>query len=292
MAHLKEVYPNDELYFIVGADMLKSFKNWKNPKDILKLCTLVCCEREGEEGFDESFKEVESLFNTKIIRLPFVGKEVSSTRIRVLASLGEEFNEYTSPKVCQYIQSRGLYLLPRLLEVKEFISEERWQHSVRVAILCAEKSALANITEKEAIAMSALHDVAKNLKTDSGYLKGFTAPEDVPEPVMHQFTGAYVAGNYFNLKDERLLNAIKYHTSGRENMTEVEALLFLSDMLEEGRKFPQVDYLRKLFDQDLYLCLYEALKHQVEYLKSTGKSIYDLTEKAYKFYKEKYENDK
>jgi predicted HD superfamily hydrolase involved in NAD metabolism len=109
---------------------------------------------------------------------------------------------------------------------------------------------------------------------------------------MHQFSGAYMAANYFNLQDERLVDAIRYHTSGRENMSEAEALLFLSDMLEEGRMFPHVDELRELFNKDLYLCLYKALKHQVEYLEGTGKPIYDLTNKAYNYYKEKYENDK
>jgi nicotinate-nucleotide adenylyltransferase len=289
MQHFKEVYPNDELYFIIGADMLKSFKSWKNPKEILSYCTLACCERDGENSFESCRQDVEQTFGVNVLRIPYFGKKVSSTRVRVLASLDEDFSQYIPQKVCQYIQSRGLYLMPRLLEVKEFISHERWLHSVRVAILCAERADMAHLTEKEAIAISALHDVAKYLKPDSNYLKGFVCPPNVPEPVLHQFTGAYMALNYFNLKDERLLNAIKYHTSGRENMSEAEAVLFLSDMLEEGRNFPHVDELRELFKDNLYYCLYKALKYQVEYLNKSDKPVYDLTERAYNYYKEKFE---
>jgi nicotinate-nucleotide adenylyltransferase len=290
--HFKEVYPDDELYFIIGADMLKSFKTWKNPERILECFTLACCEREGENSFESDICEVEGKFLKKVVKIPYYGKKVSSTKVRVLAALDEDFSEYIPPQVCQYIQSKGLYIMPRLIEAKDFLTEERWQHCVRVAVLCAQKADMAHITEKEAVTIGALHDVAKYIKPESGYLKDFVPPKDVPEPVMHQFSGAYMAANYFNLQDERLVDAIRYHTSGRENMSEAEALLFLSDMLEEGRTFPHVDELRELFNKDLYLCLYMALKHQVEYLEGTGKPIYDLTNKAYNYYKEKYENDK
>jgi nicotinate-nucleotide adenylyltransferase len=287
--HFKSLYPKDEMYFLMGADMLKIFPQWKNPRDILSCVTIAACARETEDDFEKYKSNVENLFGVKTERVPYVGDKVSSTRIRTLAALGEDISQYTPPQVCQYIKEKGVYLLPDLLKVKGLLKEERWKHSVRVAIMCAENAARADLTEKQAITMGALHDCAKYMNADSSYLADFTPPDNVPKPVMHQFAGAYVAGNYFKVDDERLLSAIKYHTSGRENMSEPEKLLFLCDMLEEGRDFDGVVTLRQAFYRDLDECLYLSLKHQVEYLHSCGKEIYPLTEKAFNFIKEKHQ---
>jgi nicotinate-nucleotide adenylyltransferase len=253
---------------------------------------LAACARENQEDFIGYKQIVESKFNCTVETIPYVGKKVSSTRLRVLACLGEDICEYEPKEVCQYIKDNGIYLMGDLLKVKQLLTQERWQHSVRVAIMCAQYADRAALTEEQAIRMAALHDCAKYLKLNDKLLQGFTLEEDVPSPVVHQFSGAYVAANYFNLTDEKLVNAIRYHASGRENMTDAEALLYLCDMLEENRDFNGVEELRDIFKKDLFECLYAALEHQVKYLKSTGKPIYGLTEKAYNYLKEKYNNDK
>ena len=70
-------------------------------------------------------------------------------------------------------------------------------------------------------------------------------------------------------------------------MTDADALLFLCDMLEEGRKFDGVEELRAVFRRDLTECLFAALNHQISYLKVSGAPIDGETEKAYKFLKDK-----
>ena len=102
---------------------------------------------------------------------------------------------------------------------------------------------------------------------------------------MHQFTGAYLACHSFGIGDEEVLDAIRYHTSGRAGMTALGKLVFLADMLEAGRSFDGVDRLRALFREDLDRCFFEALKEQVEYLHETGKPVYPLTEEAYEYEK-------
>jgi predicted HD superfamily hydrolase involved in NAD metabolism len=253
--------------------------------------TIAACAREDSVQFAKDIANVEELFSTHVERIFYCGAKVSSTRVRTLSALGEDVSKYICPKVGQYIIENGIYSIDNLKKVKSFLTEERWQHTLRVAVMCAQNCSMAHLNEEQAITMAALHDVAKYLPMDSPYLKGFKVDSDVPQPVVHQVAGAYVAGNYFKLQDGNLLNAIKYHTSGRENMTEAEALLFLCDMLEEGRNFEGVEELRTLFYEDLYKCLYTALAHQVVYLNSTGKPVYGLTQKAYEYLKEKY-NDK
>ena len=47
--HFRKLYKDDELYFIVGADMLRSFHLWREPEEILKCVTLAACARENAE---------------------------------------------------------------------------------------------------------------------------------------------------------------------------------------------------------------------------------------------------
>ena len=89
-----------------------------------------------------------------------------------------------------------------------------------------------------------------------------------------------------------MLDANRYHTSGRAGMGELEKLVYLSDLLEAGRDFPGVEALRVLFWKDLDECLFESLRHEVEYLNSTGKEVYPLTQEAYDFVKSQVENAK
>ena len=153
--------------------------------------------------------------------------------------------------------------------------------------MCAAHAGRARLSESDAVTMAALHDVSKNLPADSACLAGFVPPAGVPSPVMHQFSGAYVAEHTFGLKDEVLLNAIRYHTSGRAGMSEAEMLLYLCDMLEEGRDFKGVNKLRKIFqERSLAYAMYAALEHQINYLNKEGGDIYPLTKQAYLYYKE------
>ena len=144
--------------------------------------------------------------------------------------------------------------------------------------------------QEKVIAAALFHDCGKNVPLDSPYLEGFTMPEGegkVPPSVVHQYVGAYIAENKFGVTDEDGLNAVRYHTSARENMSELEKLIFLADMLEEARSYEGVDLLRKLFwrGQGLDECLERALFETLEFLKKKNAEIYPLTRKAYEFYK-------
>lgn len=285
-SYFRALYPHDELYFLIGADMLKSFPSWKNPQEILSNLTLAACARETTESFIAFKKNVEKVFSTRVGTISYVGDAVSSTRIRTLAALGEKFCEYADEKVCQYIIDNGLYALPKLWKVKSLLPEKRWKHTVGVALICAENASRAHISEEQAITMAALHDCAKYLDSDSPYLKGFKCPQGVPPPVVHQYAGAYVAEHEFGITDKAVLDAIACHTSGKENMSSADKLLFLADVLEESRNFDGIEELRALFNEDMDKCLKEQLKRQIEYLDTTGAPVYNLTRKAYEYIKE------
>lgn len=286
--HFKKIYPSDDLFFIIGADMLKTFELWKEPDEILKCATLAVCARENADELTPYIKKFQKRFKKEIVNFGYVGKPVSSTRVRTLAALGEDTAGLVPESVRLYIRKRHLYGLDELAGVKKYLTEERWRHTVRVAFLAAEFARAVGVYEIDAITAAALHDCAKYLSADAEELKGFVPPKGVPEPVMHQYSGAFVAEHTFGVKDEGILNAIRYHTSGRENMSNLEKLIFLADLLEEGRDFDGVEELRSKLKSGLDCCLLAALEHQLNYLKSKGEPVYPLTERAYRYMKEFY----
>lgn len=287
--HFRKLYENAELYFIMGADMLKSFQFWKEPEEILKCVTLAVCARESADELKGYIKSFQSVFKREIVNFGYVGKAVSSTCVRTLASLGEDTAGLVPEKVRNLIKKRELYALKELWGVKKLLTPERWEHTVRVAITAAENCRRVRVYEFDAIMAAALHDCAKYLSPNADELKGFVFPKGVPETVMHQFTGAYVAEHTFGVRDIGILNAIRYHTTGKENMSGLEKLLYLSDFLEEGRDFDGVDRLRRIFKHDIDECLLAALEHQLRYLKSKGAVVSPLTQRAYNYIKEEME---
>ena len=266
--HFRKLYPEAKLYWLVGTDMLRDFPSWKNPEEILSLATLAVCARNR-------------------------GGDVSSTRIRALAAAGEDISSFAGKRVAAYVADNGLYKIPHAKEALDLEKPSRRAHSVRVAVLAAERAAGLKIDEKRALTAALFHDCAKNLPSDSPRLEGFTPPSGVPAAVVHQYAGAYVAEHAFGISDGEILDAIRYHTSGRENMSLLGKLIFLADMLESGRDFEGVEELRAAFWKDkdsLDECLYLALSHMLNYLADEGKEAYPLTRKAYEFIEKEIRN--
>lgn len=286
----KEKYPADERYFIIGGDMLENFKNWRNPDEILKCVTLAVCAREDGGRLKKAENEFIARFGKQVKIIDYVGGNVSSTRIRVLAALGESLEGFVCPEVERYITEKTLYYIDGAKEVKKSLSAHRWKHTVGVAVMAAENCTRYSVPEKDAVTAALFHDCGKELSKVSPLISGCNIPKDVPPPVVHQFTGAYLAEHNYGIKDKNILNAIKYHCSGRENMTPLEKLIYLSDMLEEGRDYDGVQELRNIFKKDKDEALYYALKSQLNYLNLSGFPVYGLTQKAYD-YLEEHKND-
>ena len=281
-------YPDAERYFLVGADMLEDFFTWRQPDDILKHVTLVACGR-GAEETEALRARFYSAFGKDFLSLGFSGEAVSSTDIRVSLAFGKK-PEPLDERVFAFIRERGLYTHPAIAPALALEKPERREHSFRVAQMACARARSLRIPEDKALLAAALHDCAKYVPLSSPLLEGFSCPENVPPPVLHQYTGAYLAEQHFGIRDREVLDAIRYHTSGRAGMGELEKLVYLSDLLETGRDFPGVETLRALFWNDLDECLFESLRHEVEYLNGTGKEVYPLTQEAYDFVKSQVEN--
>lgn len=281
--HFADEFPDAERFFLIGADMLENFYTWKKPADILQHVTLAVCGR-GEALEEGSRKRFRETFSADFAEVPFVGKEVSSTAVRTELAFG------LRPKaicggVFRYIKKNGLYLWPAIPAALGLEKPKRRAHSLRVAKMACARARSLGIPEWKALLAAAVHDCGKYVPLTSDLLFEFDIPPDVPPPVLHQYTGAYIAENLLKISDEDVLNAVRYHTSGRAGMSDLEKLVYLSDLLENGREFAGIEKLRAMFWRDLDECLLNSLALQIDRLRSKGTPVYILTEEAYAWIK-------
>ena len=105
LEELKKKYPNDELFFLVGSDMLLSFKRWYRWEDILTMCTLCAADRSNAE----TCRDADSDLFDRIIFCDFPKTVVSSSEIREKLKCGEDVSTFLPENVQKYIKEKGLY---------------------------------------------------------------------------------------------------------------------------------------------------------------------------------------
>ncbi len=287
--HFRALYPSAELFWLVGTDMLRDFPTWKQPQDILENVTLaVCARNEKTAWINKEQAEFYARFSKNFTCVGYNGADVSSTMLRVLAGAGEDLSAWTDNGVAAYILDNKLYQIPNANAALALEKPTRKAHTLRVAKLAAKYAKKYGVKEERAIAAALFHDCAKNLPPEHPFLRGFVQPDEwgkVPETVAHQFSGAYLAENVFGVRDTEVLDAVRYHTSGKPNMSALEKLVFLADMLEEERIYEGVEGLREAFEKEspnVVLC--RALKETVAFLQKKGVAVYPLTLKALDYY--------
>lgn len=281
--HFRALYPDDELFLLVGGDMLNDFKTWKNPERILSAVSLAVI---GREGVFTDYKAEEKYFKKNygkdFIKLSVKGKTISSAEIRIYLAFGIE-PDGLIPEIKEYIFNNGVYPPDKYVKfLKENLTENRLKHTADVAATAMKKAKELSLDQNKVLTAALLHDCAKYLNPAD--YKGFILPKNVPQPVVHQYLGAYVAENVLGVKDDEVLDAIRYHTSGKAGMATLSKLIFVADMVEKGRNYNGVDKLRALYEKDFEKCFITCLKEEVIHLKNRGGEIYNLTLAAYDYY--------
>lgn len=95
---------NGKIALIIGADLIKNFHKWKEPKKLSNLADIVAVNREDNENL---FKENIEKYNIKIIIAPRI--DISSTLIRERIKKNKAFKYFLKDKVYNYIISNKLY---------------------------------------------------------------------------------------------------------------------------------------------------------------------------------------
>lgn len=111
MEYLHTGYPEQDLYFILGADSLFSIAHWKYPERIFACCHIVAALRD-EIAMTDMKRQIECLkaqYDVDIVPLKMENIDISSSDIRRKISAGEPIGEFVPENVREYIVKNGLY---------------------------------------------------------------------------------------------------------------------------------------------------------------------------------------
>jgi len=289
---VREKHPHARLYLLMGTDMFLTFHLWRDPEKLAKLCTL-CAFGRSEADAEELFAvQREHLARTVgadsvTIALPEV-VDVSSTQLREALAQGEG-REYLDPAVYGYILREGLYGVHADLKhlpledlrcaAYSMLKRKRIPH-VQGTEETAAKLALRWGEDEEAARRAAvLHDCTKKLNREQHlaicrqYGIEPDKEERQEEKLLHAVTGAAVARHVFGVSPE-IESAIRWHTTGKADMTTLEKIIYLADYIEPTRDFCDLTELRELAFRDLDGAMLLGLEMAVRDLKERGVAVH------------------
>ena len=280
---LHQKYPDDELWLIMGTDMLESFHSWREPQKICALARLAVCAR--DEGDAHKIAEkTESLrreLGAKVDIIDNVPLPMSSTQARAGTALK------LPDCIREYIADNCLYTdIDALREkVKNTLSEKRFAHTLgceKMAVQLAQKyGASENIVRASAL----LHDITKELSLPQqlrlcekwSIIHDYDS--DNIEAVIHADTGAEMARYEYSM-GKTVCSAIKKHTVGDVDMSLTDKIIYIADACEETRKYLLAEETRKLALEDIDAAIIFNMEQTVKRLEKQGKKPYYKTERA------------
>lgn len=174
-------------------------------------------------------------------------------------------------------------------KLKKELDRQRFEHTLGVEQMAVNMARIFGEDEQQAALAGLLHDCAKCLPL-SQMIKA-AKHEDI-DPVMkeskalmHAVAGMCVARDVYEVKDEAVLSAIRWHTTGRAQMTNLEKIIYLADMIEPNRKpYPGLEPLREICMRDLDQAMHTALRMSLDHVMEQGKTLHPDTLAALKTY--------
>ena len=141
-------------------------------------------------------------------------------------------------------------------EIKEKLTEKRYAHSIGVMEMCEKLGTQYGGDVKRAKLVGLVHDMAKEMTDEEmlEYVKKnkikITETEKAIPQILHGKIAADLAKKKYDFDDE-MCTAIACHTTGKENMTLLQKILFVADKTDETRKYEGAEELRSLAFESL-----------------------------------------
>ncbi|SCY67699.1 bis(5'-nucleosyl)-tetraphosphatase (symmetrical) YqeK [Butyrivibrio sp. INlla14] len=180
-------------------------------------------------------------------------------------------------------------------ELQETLKPDRFDHTLGVAYTAAALAFAHGADAEKALIAGMLHDCAKCMSHDEQIKiceKNNIEISDVEKrnhSLLHAKVGMYLARTKYDVYDTEILNAIRWHTTGREDMSLLEKIVYIADFIEPNRKpLEGMDIIRKEAFTDIDRCLSHILHDSVIYLDTIGKEVDEATNNAYQYYKKYY----
>ena len=176
---IKNRYPDDTLYFLIGADQFLNFDSWYMPDKITELATLVIAGRMPMQITKEQIIAFENRYATNVHLCTYAGRELSSTILQCKLAFGKSTIDEIPTSVIEFLhEHREIYQPDILQKGLEFLMPLRREHSYRVAKKAMEVVNTYHLDRKQVLYAAALHDIAKNLKSSHPSLQNFKPTDE------------------------------------------------------------------------------------------------------------------
>jgi predicted HD superfamily hydrolase involved in NAD metabolism len=170
--------------------------------------------------------------------------------------------------------------------IRDRLTKDRYEHSLGVAQTARELAIQYGADGEKAYLAGILHDYAKNLPNQklleiaiNNSLIVDPAEKENPQ-LLHGPVGAVLIEKELGIKDKEILNAIRYHTTGRSQMDRLSQILYIADYIEPNRNFPGVDSLRKITYTNLLAGVLAGLNNSIKFVIDNNQLLHILSVEA------------
>lgn len=275
-------YPGDDLYLCMGMDMFESFPDWYQPAEICRQAKLAVAHRATAEEslLQQRIRDFEAAFGVSPVLVRNEYLDMSSTLVRRMLILGGA-EDFVPASVLDRIYAEGLYGTGRSrkqLPFEDLMRESlalhkpgRIAHVIGCSQTARELALVHGADPDDAQRAGILHDVTKaldgadQLRLCDRYGIIISDFEREHTKLLHAVTGADVAQRVFGER-ETVVQAIRWHTTGKAAMSTLEKIIYVADYMEPNRSFPGVEELRRLAYEDLDAAMLMGLRMAAEHL--------------------------
>jgi len=174
----------------------------------------------------------------------------------------------------------------QLTLLKKYIDGSRLKHSIRVEKTAIKLAKTFGADTAKAATAGLLHDIAKDLtKSERNalikkYHLQLSPLEEASPELLHGKLGALILAEN-GITSKKVLSAVEHHTMGADNMTKLDKIVYLADLIEPKRNFIGVKKLRFYAARDLDIALFESMKASILRVLQNDKAVHPKTIDAY-----------
>ena len=292
---LAREYPGAELWLVIGTDMLTSFERWHEFRSILAGAALAVLPRnEGElPEIERCAARFEALYGARVRIIDAAPLPMSSSEMRDMLVARRGADVLDGEVYARIIRLRDYGAKPQLDWLRErayaYLKPKRIPHVAGCEQEAAKLALRWGEDPGDAAEAGILHDITKKLSMDEQLILAekygivFDKFERENIKLTHAITGAALSKELFGVP-ERIYSAIRWHTTGRADMTLLEKIIYIADYIEPTRDFEGVERLRQLAYEDIDSAMALGLRMSLEELRQSGIEPHGATVSALAWY--------
>lgn len=168
-----------------------------------------------------------------------------------------------------------------MLEVQ--LDSYRFKHSVNVMKMSEDLARHYEVDVEKAKLAGILHDCGKNYEGDEAreYVRkiGYQANDiEMLQPkLLHGVIGENLARVMYDVNDQEILGAIRWHITGKAGMNPLEKIIYVADYIEPSRDFEAVKDMRRLAFEDLDKCVLFCSESTISFILNNGFLLHEKT---------------